>query len=341
MTRPPDLTDDYLWDPASSPSPDVQDLERRLEPLKLEPAETPLMWPAEKKVRSRALRWTYRLAAAAAVFLATGWAASAWKWSWPAGQAWTMQMESASSSAAGQLAIGSALDLPDATRARVSIARIGTMHIEGGARVTLRYTQGTRHRLALERGTVRVRTWAPPGSLLFQTPAGEVIDLGCEFDLTADESRTILRVRSGWVQLVNGIDEVLVPAGAASEMRRDRAPGVAVFEDARPEFAAAVRALEAGTGDRDAHLTAIVSSARARDVYTLLTLARVDVAGRDRLLTAAADLWPPPPGVTVIGILRGDTDGFWRWRETLPLPPPKSWLRNWRDALPAWLAGRN
>jgi hypothetical protein len=62
--------------------------------------------------------------------------------------------------------------------------------------------------------------------------------------------------------------------------------------------------------------------------------------GSDQLGARAADLWPPPAGVTVSGILRGNRDALWQWRDTLPLPPPKSWLRNWRDALPGWLFDR-
>jgi hypothetical protein len=340
-------TNDYLWDPESSPAPEVTEVERMLEPLKFDPAAKPLVLPAQPVVHARRWRWTYSLAAAAVVFVAIGWAVSTWKWSWPEGRAWTVntwaggRTSGTTTGAPGRLAVGSALDLPETASARVDIARIGTMEIEGGARVMLRYTQGTRHRLTLERGTVRVRTWAPPGSVQFQTPAGEVIDMGCEFDLTAEPARTILRVRSGWVQLENGFAEVLIPAGASTEMRSDRAPGVAVYDDARPEFASAIRALETGAGDRSAHLGVVASSARARDVYTLLTLAARNEPGSDRLLTAAADLWPPPAGVTVSGILRGDRDALWRWRETLPLPPAKSWLRNWRDGLPEWLIGRD
>ena len=347
MTTPhQDQTNEYLWDPASaaSASPDstrdaqmVQDLERMLAPLHFDPETRPLEWREAKPVRATGWKWTYGLAAAAVALIGIGWLVSAWKWSWPAGRAWPLEVTSSTSAEAGQLAVGSILELPDSTRARVNIARIGTMDLEGGARVLLRYTQGTRHRLTLERGTVRVRTWAPPGSVAFQTPTGEVIDLGCEFDLTVEADRTTLRVLSGWVQLENTIAEVLIPAGASSEMRHDRAPGIAVYDDARPEFSAAVRALESGAGDPNAHLEVIVSAARPRDVYTLLMLAAGNQSGSERLLAVAADLWPPPSGVTVNGIVRCDRDGLWRWRETLPLPPPKSWLRNWRDALPEWL----
>lgn len=327
----------YLWDPSAAPDGTVQQVERQLEPLRFDPAARNLHWAPAASTPLRRRRWPYALAAAAVVVLVAGWSVAAWRWSWPAGRAWTI--EAAPAAMADRLVVGSVLTLSGSERANVSIARIGTMQIEGDTRVTLQSTQGTRHRLTLDRGTVRVRVWAPPGSVVFRTPAGEVIDVGCQFDLTVDEARSLVRVRSGWVQLDNGIAETLVPAGAASEMRADRAPGVPVFEDAPEGFLGAIRALEDDTrGDRAASVRTIVALARPRDVLTLLMLVDRRALGSDQMAARAAELWPPPAGVTANGVVRGDRDGLWRWRDTLPLPPPKGWLRNWRDALPPWLA---
>lgn len=327
----------YLWDPNAAPDGTVQQVERQLEPLRFEPAARNLHWASAASTPLQRRRWPYALAAAAVVALVAGWSVAAWRWSWPAGRAWTI--EAAPAAMADRLAVGSVLTLAGSERASVSIARIGTMQIEGDSRVTLQSTQGTRHRLTLDRGTVRVRVWAPPGSVVFRTPAGEVIDVGCQFDLTVDEARSLVRVRSGWVQMENGIAETLVPAGAASEMRADRAPGVPVFEDAPAGFLGAIRALEDDTrGDQAASVRTIVALARPRDVLTLLMLVERRTLGSDQMAARAAELWPPPGGVTANGVVRGDRDGLWRWRDTLPLPPPKGWLRNWRDALPPWLA---
>ena len=340
MTTPhrDDRIDEYLWDPMAPSDADVQAVESLLEPLAFDPSATPLKGERFQPVTKPRRRWWYGLAAAAVIVLATGWLAHQWRLSWPAGRAWPI--EAMVGAGTDRLAVGSVLALSGSDRARVQIARIGTMEIAGDARVTLQSTQGARHRLNLERGTVRVRTWAPPGSVVFRTPIGEVIDLGCEFDLTTDADRTVVRVRSGWVQIANSIDESLIPAGAMSEMRAGRAPGVPVFEDATPGFAAAVRALEAGTGDASASVRTIVANARARDVFTLLMLVERGSRGGDLIAARAAELWPPPDDVSATGVARGDRDGLWRWRDTLPLPPPKGWLRNWRDALPDWLVGR-
>ncbi len=329
--------DEYLWDPAAPPAADVEAVERLVAPMRFEPDSRPLSLPASVSAKRARRRWPYGLAAAATIVVATGWSLAEWRLSWPAGRAWTI--ETRSSAEAGLLPVGSALVLARSEVARINIARIGTMEVGGEARVTLQSTQGTRHRLNLDRGTVRVRTWAPPGSVVFRTPVGEVIDLGCEFDLTADADRSIVDVRSGWVQIENNVDETLIPAGASSEMRVGRPPGVPVFQDATRAFAAGVRALEGGSVD-PAAVRATLAEARARDVYTLLLLIERGSIGADAMAARAAELWPPPRDVTANGVARGDRDGLWRWRDTLPLPPPKGWLRNWRDALPDWLVGR-
>jgi ferric-dicitrate binding protein FerR (iron transport regulator) len=200
--------------------------------------------------------------------------------------------------------------------------------------VTLRETRSNRHRLTLERGSVEVRVWAPPLSVVFQTPAGRVADVGCAFDLSVEGAITRVRVTSGWVQLNNPSGEVLIPAGSSSQMMVDRHPGSPVYDDAVAGFREAVRQLEAnpeGTGeaaDRVAEL------ARPRDVLTLLSLVQRRIA-RDRLVERAAELWPPPDPETVSRVLQGDRQALWRWHDTLELPRVKTgWWRNWRDGLP-------
>jgi hypothetical protein len=337
MTTDPrdERVDPYLWDRSAPANSDVQAVERQLAPLRYDPDARPLTW-SQPAPRSRP-RWSIRLAAAAAILMVAGAGLLVWRLSWPAGRPWSIRSAEAGSQA--RLVVGTPFEVSGAGTADVNVARIGRMQIGAGSRVTLQSTQTNRHRLMLDRGTVHVRVWAPPGSVVFRTPTGEVLDLGCEFQLTVNETSSLLEVRSGWVQLENALDESLIPAGASSEMRAGLMPGVPVFLDAPSTFATAVREFEAGRGDANGHLEAMVAHARARDVLTLLMLVERRVPGSERLASRAADLSPPPPGVTVGSILRGDTDGVWRWRDTLPLPHPKSWLRNWRDGLPSWLVG--
>ena len=332
--RDDDRIDQYLWDPSAPPAPEVAALEQRLRPLRFDPPRGSIAWLTARPIFRRPTLW-YGLAAAAVLLIAAGVSLWSWRLSWPAGRPWAVHSNEASMPA--ELAVGAPFTIARGARAEIQIARIGQMAVEGDSRLTLLSTQGSRHRLTLDTGSVHVRVWAPPGSVVIRTPTGEVIDLGCEFELTATPDRTEVRVRSGWVQLDNAIDESLIPEGASAAMSAGGPPGVAVFDDASPAFAAAVRSLERGGPDAAAAVSAIAASARARDVYTLLLLIERGHPGSDQFAARAAELVPPPPDVTVNRVLRGDRDALWRWRDTLPLPPPKSWLRNWRDGLPSWL----
>lgn len=330
-----DRLDAYLWDPAAEPHEDVRALEHVLADSRFRP--TTAAWPASATSRRTFISWR-PLAMAATIILAVAAGLGIWRWTWPAGRAWTIV--SRPPSTPDVLAVGSTLQVPQSEGAVVNVARIGTMRVAGGSAVTLRATGSNRHRLTLERGSVRVRVWAPPFSVAFHTPAGEVRDLGCEFDLDVVETTARVRVASGWVQLENDVDETLVPAGASSEMLRGRAPGVAVFDDAASGFRDAVRTLEGRSEGHQESVEHVVRLARPRDVLTLLMLIERRVDDREKLAARAAELWPPPKDVTVARIVRGDREALWRWRDTLPLPPTKGWWLNWQDALPSWLTRR-
>jgi hypothetical protein len=233
-----------------------------------------------------------------------------------------------------QLAVGSTFRTTSSEAASVRVARIGTMQILGDTTLTLRSTASNRHRLVLEEGTVRVRVWAPPFSVAIRTPAGEVMDLGCEFELRVADGVSHARVLSGWVQLENLHGEALVPAGASSVMSGDARPGIPVFDDASEEFRMAVRTHERSLGDTTT-TERLVALTRPRDVFTLLHLMQRRSAASARLASRAAELVPPPAGVDPAAAAAGDTAALDRWMDVLALPSPKStWLLNWRDGFP-------
>jgi FecR protein len=350
MTAEDERRERYLWDPDAPPDPEVRAIEARLASARFDPGRYPLALPplASRGVvrpsnwlRPR-VRTVVALAAAAVALVAIGLGAYwSWRWSWTAGAAWAAEIENATEKKAIKtaLAVGRPLELTEKSSARVDIARIGTMSVSPGSALTLAETTSTRHRVQLDRGSVSVRIWAPPGMFAFRTPAGTVRDLGCVFDLAVDANGTArVRVDTGWVQLDNDFGESLVPAGTVAEMRRLTRPSVPIYRDASDLFAAAVRAAEdGGEAVQRRELDTILRTARHRDVLTLLRLVNTFPADTRRtVLDRAVQLWPPPAGVSVEAILGGDRNQLWKWQNALDLPPVKSWWRNWKDALP-WL----
>jgi hypothetical protein len=328
--------DAYLSDPRDTPVADVASVERSLQELRADRVLPPFVLPPAR----RRARWVVAgalAAAAALILLATTY--MSWRNRWPSEQPWTVETRAAVTP--GALQVG--LPLHAASDEEVSVARIGTMRVGAGTDLTLTSTTSNRHRIVLDRGTIDVRIWAPPRSLVVETPAGEVGDLGCQFHLAVDHDGVAhLTVLTGWVQMNNGFGETLVPAGASATLAADRRPRVPVYDDATSAFRDAVRHFETGSTAAD-DATVIVSTARRRDVLTLLVLAiRTEGTPREQLLRRAARLSPPPDGVSFTKAMGGDNDEVWRWYGALPLPPPKaSWWRNWRDGLPAWLGSRH
>lgn len=320
--------DDYLWDPASPADPDVAAFEDQLGALRFEPARRPVVLPRPARTWRRPI---IALAIAASLLLASGAALWNWRWSWPNARPWTL----ATGTSKRAFEVGRGITLAPGDRGVANIGRIGTMRVGGGTSIELRATSGRRHRLRMTAGDIYVRVWAPPGSVVVETPAGEVIDMGCEFVLTVNGDTTSVRVLSGWVQLENADDEVQIPAGASSLMSTAGPPGAPVYDDATAPFREAIRSFERDGGD--AALAEALRLARVRDVYTLLRVADKHPRVAEVILRRASQLSPPPEDVTIGRILRGDRETLWRWAGSLPLPPPKSkWWLNWRDALPVW-----
>ena len=113
-------------------------------------------------------------------------------------------------------ALTETVSLDGATTASIDIARLGTMTVLPNSNVTLNATASAKHLLQLDRGSMRVRVWAPPSRVVVSTPAGDVIDLGCVFTLSVVAGTAHITVETGWVQLENGTGEVLVPADGAT-----------------------------------------------------------------------------------------------------------------------------
>lgn len=324
------ILESELWDPGAAVNP--IELEHRLAPLRFDPATRPLDLtrldgpaPMPRRSSGRAVA----LLVAAAVMLLMVQAALRWRLAWPEGQGWPVI--AASAPVDGNLRPGESLQTSDSQWALVKVARIGSMKILPHTEVSLRTTGAGRHRLALHRGALRLRVWSPPFSLYVSTPAGEVMDLGCEFIVNTSGARTDVEVISGWVQLENSHGEVLAPEGTRTVMISGSPPRVPVYADASPIFTAAVRAAE--EGDLAAADT-IIRAARSRDTLTLLHLALRAESHRQPLIRRAHMLDPKLADDELLDALAGDDEAVWKWMQKLPLPAPKGWLRNWRDALP-------
>ncbi|HYE86237.1 MAG TPA: hypothetical protein VEA16_07770 [Vicinamibacterales bacterium] len=228
--------------------------------------------------------------------------------------------------AAAQVGAGQILETDAQGRGHLVVGVIGHLEIAPGSRVRFVATNRREHRLALDRGRISAVIDAPPRWFVVETPVAAAIDLGCAYTMDVDaEGNGELRVDEGWVQLEDGEDEALVPAGAAARMRRGHPPGSPFYRDSSQAFQEALTAVDFGSSALAAPALAILfREARPRDSLTLLSLLRrVRPESPGALYDRLAALLPPPGDVTRGAIVAGDRNAVDRWWAALQLSRPR------------------
>ena len=324
---------DYLWDRSGDPDPDIVRLEALLGTLRVGVPAPAL--PARRAAVRRALGMSLKaLAAAAAILLV---ATAAWVALGLRRNAWAVQslagapvVDGQAIADGGRLGIGEWLITDAVSRASVAVSRIGRVDVDPNTRLQLVESQGREHRMALERGTIHARIWAPPRFFYVNTPAAVAVDLGCAYTLQVDETGAgLLRVTDGWVGFEHEGREAFIPQGAMCATRPGVGPGTPRYEDAPSGYAEALTLLDFGAPDdpdRAAALDLVLSRARRRDALTLWhLLSRGAREERSRVYDRLNELAPAPPGVTRESILRGDRGELAYWWDTLGVETGTWW----------------
>lgn len=214
----------------------------------------------------------------------------------------------------GELGVGEALETDASSRARIDVADIGRVDVGPNSRVRLVGTGPDEHRLALDRGSLKALVVAPPRLFVVDTPSAVAVDYGCAYTLTVDDSgATLLRVTAGWVALVRGGRESMVPSGAACATRPGIGPGTPYFEDASDALRAALERIDF-EGASEHAVSTVLAEARERDAITLWhLLPRVEGDARARVYDRLAELVPPPESVTREAVLALDRTALDAW----------------------------
>lgn len=332
-----DRYSDYLWDPTAQPDPNIVALERAVRSWSATARGLNLRSPRMTPVRRR-MRVGYIGALLAAATFATVFVVLEHRLSWPAGGSWRVTLSSHAE--VSQLSVGQSLETGLGETATIRAARIGEVRLAPGSSLRLIKTHNGEHRVELDRGRMRAKIWAPPGYFGVKVGTTRIVDLGCEFELTAEQDGSgLVSVASGWVAYDRGGIEVLIPAGYASRFSETRA-STPVRHDASDELRRAAEALDAlidraaDDGETQAAADALANATRDDDYFTLLSLltrhprlASSSIYARLHTSLAAG----PIDEAHRARWLRGDLKALDEWWRQLPRQP-KTWWLNWRDA---------
>lgn len=327
------MSDDYLWDPAAAPDPEVQRLEALLRPKAYRPEPLrEVAWPrATRTPRTRVMRWS---AIAAGTLLVAGGLYAARRatvhpWQVTAVMGAPAVRGPDGSVTSGVLSPYGVVETDARSGAALTVGRIGRVELGPDSRLTLVSVGATEHRLVLERGTMHADIDAPPRYFLVQTPSALAVDLGCVYTLRTDElGNGRLVVEEGEVELVSGAVTVAVLAGNTASLRNGVGPGLPYPVRASEALVRAVAAYEADPSS-PATLERLLAAADSGSTITLWhLLQRADSAQRERVFARLAAIAPPPASVTRERVVRGESGALQRWRTELQ--------RNWATEPPLW-----
>lgn len=325
-----DPIDDYLWDRSGEPDPEIVRLERVLGTL--QHRGSPPALPKRRSALGRIVMPALSAAAAALLVVAAAWFVLAGRRT-----GWDVRsvagipvVDGAAVARQARLGIGEWLVTDATSRARIDVGKIGEVDVDPNTRVQLVESRGREHRLALERGTIHARIWAPPRFFFVNTPSATAIDLGCAYTLQVDDSGAgLLRVTHGWVGFERDGRESYIPKGAVCATRPGIGPGTPYYEDAPSGYGEALTILDFSPRNdprRTDALNLVLVSARRQDALTLWhLLVRGSPDERARVYDRLAALAPPPRGVTRDAVLQGNRGALDQWWDALGMDTGTWW----------------
>jgi hypothetical protein len=284
------MSDEYLFEKRGPPDPGVERLEKLLEAQRWRPVPPPRL----------ALPWPRALLRVAAIVVAAGGLAAAGLWL-ANGRGGATQFELADASgdvrvvegllatstpadgAGGTLRRGARVVCGSGASARVRVADVGYVTLEGDTRVRVERsarpdeapTQEGAFQLYLERGSVSASIFAAPRIFELGTPSGIAVDLGCIYRTTVDDQgHTTLSVVLGKVSFEADGPKVHVPSHASCRALPGVGPGTPVWDDAEAAYRADVEVIDASGRTKDAAKLGASTSAPL-DATTSAALARV------------------------------------------------------------------
>jgi len=304
------MSDDYLWDGSGEPDPEVQRLEKLLQPARYRPAAHRFVLPRSRLALPIAAAVVVLVPASLALYQALR----------PIGSVHVTRYREGASDGAevgSRLYEGNWLETDARTHAEIAVANLGEVKVAPSSRLRLVSARHSEQRLELARGQIQARISAPPRLFIVDTPSATAVDLGCEYSLAVtDSGASELRVTFGYVELTGHGKTALVPAGALCETRPGRGPGVPFAADAPPAWREALSRLDS-EGDISA-LGVVLDRARRADALTLWhLLSRVDVAARQRVSQRLIALVPLPTGVSEQDALQLKKSALDKWWDAI------------------------
>lgn len=206
----------------------------------------------------------------------------------------------------GIIKIGETLNTDSYSRARLKVESIGEIDVEPRTEIQINETESFEYNLILYKGSISARTWSSPKLFAIKTPAANIKDLGCVYNISVDEKfTTMLQVKSGWVLMENGKQKCLLPAGTSCYSDTSIGLGTPFSDNASELFRQALFTFD--FKDSTKKIETVLSESEKDDFISLFhLLLKTDKETKEKIFDRLAQLTNIPKQIRKELIVDGD-----------------------------------
>lgn len=218
----------------------------------------------------------------------------------------------------GKLEQGESLTADKGSHITVHIPDVGRMELSPNSSIVLEKAKDGDNTVKIIFGNVKVISTAALPSVKIVLPNSFVVDKTGTFSVMLDNNQnTKINVESGFVEIDYKDESVLVKEGFTCEINNKSRPGTPLRKDAPDSLKHEVEKFNYYNGGKES-VEKIISMAKEADMLTLLAI--IPLASheqREMLFQAVVNYFPPPLGVTRLGIVNGDKEMLYKWWEDI------------------------
>lgn len=209
---------------------------------------------------------------------------------------------------------GENLAIDEFSKAVINIPKTGRMEVEPNSFLILLKAKDKSNRIKLLRGSIQIINTSLIPYLAIELNDAVIHDRGGTFSIAIDEnSNARVSVEYGYLEIEQKGRIYFLDEGYLCELRSSLHPGTPYRSDASEILKSEVAKFDYENGG-DASIEKIISEARESDLLTLLALIpRSAESYRTVLFNKITAYYPPPPGVTLEGIKKLDSEMLERW----------------------------
>jgi len=218
----------------------------------------------------------------------------------------------------GKISQGESINTDNKSRLIVHVPQMGKLQIDTNTTIVVEKAKDGDNRVLLKRGSFKIINSALMPDFTIDLNNSFVLDHGGIFSISSDESDNIIvNVEFGFVEIGYKNESCFVREGYVCEIKNNYRPGIPYRLNASDTLKSEVEKFDYENGGDDS-IQKIISSAHDEDMLTLLALIpNTSQLQRQILFQVVANHYPPPVGVTRMGIVKADSEMLNKWWEEI------------------------